>query len=243
MSDFKDFKLTNNDFVGHSIGSLPKNTYVGSAAMLKARFDASMLEVLVPAFNAMLDNMSAEDAAEYIFTKSGESVQIILDDILKRLTQDEQTSSTAYALAESAERKAAGAVEAVNSVRYQTDQTTGQTAGIGEILANIYAYAYVEQALLETISGKADAAEKNAAEAQIKATEALIRTEQPLYDPTTGGEGTLQSIINTLYEQVKPYPIEVSAFNALMLEVEAFNARNMEVTEFNRNAGKILAAS
>lgn len=243
MSDFKDFKLTDNDFVGHNISSLPQNTYVGSAAMLKARFDAAMLEVLVPAFNGVLDNMSAEDAAEYIFTKSGESVQVILDDMLKRLTQDEQTSNTAYALAESAERKAAGAVEAVNSVRYQTDPTTGQTASIGEILANIYAYAYVEQALLEAISGKVDVAEKDAAEAQAKAGEALARVNQPLYDPTTGEEGTMQSIINALYEQVKPWPIEVTVFNALMLEVTAFNAMGMEVAEFNRKAGEILTAS
>ena len=243
MSDFKDFKLTDNDFVGHSIGSLPQNTYVGSAAMLKARFDAAMLEVLVPAFNAMLDNMGGQDAAAWIGTSGGGSIQEALDAAAAELAGVVAKSNTAYALAQSAEQKATGAKEAVDSIRYQKDPTTGETASIGEILANIYAYAYVEQALLKAISGKADAAEKNAAEAQIKATEALTRTEQPLYDPTTGGEGTIQSIINAMYDQVKPYPIEVSAFNALMLEVEAFNARNMEVTEFNRNAGKILAAS
>lgn len=60
-----DLKLTNADFSGKLITELPNapsESGIG-ATQLKARFDASMMQVLLPRFNALIDMLKAYGAA------------------------------------------------------------------------------------------------------------------------------------------------------------------------------------
>ena len=61
----KDQKIYTSDYSGKDVAGLP-DSVVGQADWLKGRFDALTKELVVPRFNAVIDELSGEEGGDSI---------------------------------------------------------------------------------------------------------------------------------------------------------------------------------
>lgn len=86
---FKKIELS--DFNGKDVSSVKENPLIGDAVTNKQVFDKAAKEVLMPAFNALIDALGAEDAAGCIGATGG-NIQDVLDGLSDEITEKVATA-------------------------------------------------------------------------------------------------------------------------------------------------------
>lgn len=136
-------KITSNDTTGKGVTGLPDTPGLETLAMQR-KFDELSLDVIIPKFNAFLEELEKDSAAGSIGAKVPEgidadnNVQSILERIVIIVADALEKATSANNTANNAASKINKAVTVVNQIAYMIDPVTGQLAPINQIINNIY---------------------------------------------------------------------------------------------------------
>lgn len=255
-------RITNADTVNKGVIGLPDTPGLSTYEM-QAKFDELALDVLVPKHNLLATELEATSAAASIGAvatthTSGTNVKAVLDALdtysttlntnMKTYVDDKDTAMKDYVDGEvttinssinaltnrvnAQDVSIAGAVSTANSA-YNTANTAKNTAD--------NAYNRATDAL-NTANDALTVANGARAYVDVAITNLtnLINQKTTIIDPITGQPEDIQTVINDIFDYMRPAPITAQQYDELGLTAEDYEAYGLTAYQYDMFAAQEL---
>lgn len=236
-------KITSADTTNKGVIGLADTPGLSTLAM-QQKFDELALNVIIPKHNSLIDELQASSSASNIGSArtthaAGNNVQTVLNNLDTFAGTAITTANTALNTANSASAAANSAVNTANAAStaannaVNTANSANATANNARITANtaLNTSRRVEQEILET-----DVYVENT----FNTLRGLINDLAYMTDPTTGTINPLQTIINNIYNVIRPAAITAGDYDAKQLTAGAYDILGLTAFDYDFYAYNLL---
>lgn len=208
-------KIITGDIVGHRISELPDTPTIPTQE-LKEKFDSLSLDVIIPIFNQLIDDLGKNTSASFLGAKStknanGEKIQEILDGL-------------------------DSAIENNKSAIRNINQNVENSLGISKKAEAIAKDAIKNSEKALTIAENTSSSVKVA----IDNLTASIYEQTHFIDPATGEFSDLETIMTNMFNMLRPAPITAQEYDEKNYTAETYDSLMLTSYNYDMYAKNLL---